>query len=360
MSNKVSLLCISFIAILVGNIFASEVVDDFPKGSINWSNGIVTAKGSGVPPANAANPAQARLMAERAAISDARRNLLEIVGEVRVDAASTVGTLMTKKDVIMTRVSGIVKGSTVTQRRYLDDGSVEVTVEMPITGAFLDVMLTEVKSVPSVTMTRPSSKPIKKDLPRMEIIIPVKPPENKKTVPEPPKPATPVVPPVPPVPATPSEPVKEAKLAEPSKPAVAPAPAPIVEPVKTARAVPEYEKIDLTKVNYSGLIIDAREIDVKPALMPKVLDEKGAVIYSSANMQKEEAVKTGVVGYAKEVDAAKKHPRVTETPVVVAAMKGSGEKRSDVTISDRDAQVITTTEPALGYLKKGRVMIVYK
>lgn len=307
MNRKVSLLCISFIAIFVGNIFASEVVDDFPKGSINWSKGIVTAKGSGVPPSGAVNPSQARLMAERAAISDARRNLLETVGEVRVDAVSTVGSLMTKRDVIVTKVGGIIKGSLVTERRYLDDGSVEVTVEMPITGAFLDVMLSEVKAVPSITMPLPPSKFKKKDLPKTEI-------------------KTPAV----------SEPVKEAKIQ------------------------PEPEKIDLSKVNYSGLIIDAREVEVKPALMPKVLNEKGEVIYSSANMRKEEAVKTGVVGYAKEVDAAKKHPRVTETPVVVAALKGSGEKRSDVIISDGNARTITTTEPALGYLKKGRVMIVYK
>jgi len=326
MNRKVSLLCISFIAIFVGNIFASEVVDDFPKGSINWSKGIVTAKGSGVPPSGAVNPSQARLMAERAAISDARRNLLETVGEVRVDAVSTVGSLMTKRDVIVTKVGGIIKGSLVTERRYLDDGSVEVTVEMPITGAFLDVMLSEVKAVPSITMTIPLPKPVKKDIPKLEIKTPVAPPDTKKVVPEPPKPATPPVPPIPPVPAKPTEP----------------------------------EKIDLSKVNYSGLIIDAREVEVKPALMPKVLNERGEVIYSSANMQKEEAVKTGVVGYAKEVDAAKKHPRVTETPVVVAALKGSGEKRSDVIISDGNARTITTTEPALGYLKKGRVMIVYK
>ena len=44
-------------------------------------------------------------------------------------------------------------------------------------------------------------------------------------------------------------------------------------------------------------------------------------------MQKEEAVKTGVVGYAREVDAARKHPRVTETPIILAALKGSGGKR---------------------------------
>ena len=309
MFKKVSLLCLSILLLFVNIALSQDVADELPKGSINWSTGRVTAKGSGVPPSSAANPAQARLLAERAAISDARRNLLETVGEVRVDAVSTVGSLMTKRDVIVTRVGGIIKGSLVTERRYLDDGSVEVVVEMPITGAFLDVMLSEVKAVPSITMPLPPSKPKKKDMPKTEIKI-----------------KTPAV----------SEPVKEAKIE------------------------PEPEKIDLSKVNYSGLIIDAREVEVKPALMPKVLNEKGEVIYSSANMRKEEAVKTGVVGYAKEVDAAKKHPRVTETPVVVAALKGSGEKRSDVIISDGNARTITTTEPALGYLKKGRVMIVYK
>lgn len=317
MFKRIPFLCFSVVILFANICLAQDVVDEFPKGSINWSKGIVTAIGSGIPPAGAGNMAQARLLAERAAVSDARRNLLEIVGEVRVDAATTVGTLMAKRDIVVTKVNGIVKGSIVTERRYLDDGSVEVTVEMPVTGAFLNVMFSEVKSIPSVTMPLPVSKPKKKDLPKIEVKVPTPPP-------------------APPEPAVPSEPVKEARL--------------------TA----EPEKLDLTKVNYSGLIIDAREIDVKPALMPKVLDEKGSVIYSSANMQKEDAVKTGVVGYAKEVDAAKKHPRVTETPIVIAALKGSGENRSDVVISDRDSRVITTTEPALGYLKKGRVMIVYR
>ncbi len=335
MFKRISLLCFSVVILSANICLAQDVVDEFPKGSINWSKGIVTAIGSGVPPSGAGNMAQARLLAERAAVSDARRNLLEIVGEVRVDAVSTVGTLMAKKDIVVTKVNGIVKGSIVTERRYLDDGSVEVTVEMPITGAFLNVMFSEVKSVPSVTMTLPVSKPKMKDLPKIEVKAPT-PPAEKKDVPEPAKPVVPPAPPEPPVPAVPSEPVIEARL--------------------TA----EPEKLDLTKVNYSGLIIDAREIDVKPALMPKVLDERGSVIYSSANMQKEDAVKTGVVGYAKEVDAAKKHPRVTETPIVIAALKGSGENRSDVVISDRDSGIITTTEPALGYLKKGRVMIVYR
>ena len=163
MFKRISLLCFSVVILFANICLAQDVIDEFPKGRINWSKGIVTAIGSGVPSSEAGNMAQARLLAERAAVSDARRNLLEIVGEVRVDAVSTVGTLMAKKDVIVTEIGGIVKGSIVTQRRYLDDGSVEVTVEMPVTGAFLNVMFSEVKSVPSVTMTLPVPKQKKKD-----------------------------------------------------------------------------------------------------------------------------------------------------------------------------------------------------
>ena len=63
---------------------------------------------------------------------------------------------------ITSRISGIVKGSAVTGKWFLDDGTVEVTVRMPITGAFLDVMLTEVKAAPSITMTIPLPKPAKR------------------------------------------------------------------------------------------------------------------------------------------------------------------------------------------------------
>lgn len=49
------------------------------NGQINWENDTVEAIGTGVPPANAKNPAQAKGLARRAAIVDAQRNLLESV-----------------------------------------------------------------------------------------------------------------------------------------------------------------------------------------------------------------------------------------------------------------------------------------
>ncbi len=42
-----------------------------------------------------------------------------------------------------------------------------------------------------------------------------------------------------------------------------------------------------------------------------------------------------------------------------SGMSATGEKKTDVVISNRDAQVILTTAPYTGYLKNGRVMVVY-
>ena len=62
----------------------SGVIQQSDNGSINWSTGKVTVVGIDAPPTNPANMAQARAMARPAAITVARRNLLEITqGVVR-------------------------------------------------------------------------------------------------------------------------------------------------------------------------------------------------------------------------------------------------------------------------------------
>jgi hypothetical protein len=45
--------------------------------------------------------------------------------------------------------------------------------------------------------------------------------------------------------------------------------------------------------------------------------------------------------------------------VVVNCIKATGVKKTVVVFANRDAQVILTTAPYTGYLKNGRVMVVY-
>ena len=118
-----------------------RVIQQFDDGSINWSTGKVTAVGIGAPPANPANMAQARAMARRAAITVARRNLLEITQGVRVDSMTLVKDFIVKSDIIRSSVQGVVRNAQVIDTAYMSDGSVEVTMVMSLTGELANVVL---------------------------------------------------------------------------------------------------------------------------------------------------------------------------------------------------------------------------
>ncbi|BBD06968.1 hypothetical protein [Desulfovibrio ferrophilus] len=103
-------------------------------GFIDWEDAKAVASGTGAPPANAANLAQARAAARRAAVLDARRNLMEVVGQVRIDSQTTVRNLLVQNDLVTSRVQGILAHSTIVAEQMLADGSVRVTVSVPLTG----------------------------------------------------------------------------------------------------------------------------------------------------------------------------------------------------------------------------------
>jgi hypothetical protein len=240
-------------------------------GKVDWTTNVITAVGIGAPPASPANAAQARAMAERAAQVVAYRNLLEAVKGVRVDSNTTVENFMVTSDVIKTEVSGFIQGATIMDKKYMSDGSVEVTVGMKLTGALADALL-------------PKS----------------------------------VTPPVPPAGAVSG----------------------------TADQV------------YTGLIVDARGLGVRPAMAPKILNEDGKEVYGSAYINRDWAVREGMVGYMKDPAAAQTNPRVTNKPFMVKALKVSGDGRVDMVISNADAATIQNVTQNLSMLEKCRVIVL--
>lgn len=107
-------------------------------GSVNWQGQLVRASGAGAPDVRASSPAQARLGAERAAMVNALRNLLEQVKGVAVDGHRQLGELM-EQDEVRAKVEGVVKGCRIASRRYFSDNGVELEVEVPF-AALSDVV----------------------------------------------------------------------------------------------------------------------------------------------------------------------------------------------------------------------------
>ncbi len=109
---------------------------------------------------------------------------------------------------------------------------------------------------------------------------------------------------------------------------------------------------------YSGVIFDCRGLDLRPAMSPKVLDEEGREVYGSAFVSQEWATKYGVMGYVKDLDAAKKNDRVAANPLVIKGVKVSGMGNSNLVITNTDAQGLRDMTKNLSFLEQCRVLVV--
>ena len=99
-----------------------------------WGGRVITAVGVGIPAQGQTGPA-ARVNAERAAEMDARRNLVEQLYGVQIDSQTTVRDFVMQNDRINADVTAFLSGARrVGEPVQNPDGSVEVTVEIPLDG----------------------------------------------------------------------------------------------------------------------------------------------------------------------------------------------------------------------------------
>jgi hypothetical protein len=145
-----------------------------------------------------------------------------------------------------------------------------------------------------------------------------------------------------------------------AKPPAPPEPAPVAPaPVVAAPVAPApVVSAPVAPAAYTGMVVDARGIQARPAMSPRVFDEDGKEVYGSANVDREYAVQQGMSGYARDLNAAQSNQRVTANPVTVKALRTSGAGKSDLIISNADAQQIRSAAENMTFMKKCRVMVV--
>ena len=106
------------------------------KGAINWDKGAesdVTAIGIGLPPDNMG--ARGNVLARRAAIVDAQRNLAEIIKGVQIDSETILENLSVSSDIVRSKVSGLIQGARIIDEGLNEDGSYFVKMRVPMYGA---------------------------------------------------------------------------------------------------------------------------------------------------------------------------------------------------------------------------------
>lgn len=258
------------------------------NGLINWETDTIEAIGTGVPPANAKSPAQAKGLARRAAIVDAQRNLLESIKGVQVDSETTMENLTITSDVVKTKVSGLVKGARIVREQQMPDGSYQVVMAVKMFGQ--DGLAGAIEN----NLTPAAPQPL--------------PPVSDDYVP-------------------------------PTKPSAG---APVVAPRQ-----------------YTGLVVDARDLGLERSMAPMVYDTDGRIIYGNMYVDHSYVVQNGLVDYAGSLGAIELvdngQSRAGQDPVVVKAVS-LRDNNHNVVISKADGDAVLAASGPTGFMLKCAVV----
>jgi hypothetical protein len=223
-------------------------IQSFDLGHVDWSQLTVTAKGVGSPLLRSSNVAEARKSAESVAKTNALRAALKTLSQV---------SIRERRMLILSDETRMQNGRAI-ETKYFADGTVEVTVEVPLAGDLLASLL----------------------------------PAGGK------RPAVPGV------------------------------------------------------SVYTGIVIDAKGLPLRPVLAPRILSESGEEIYSAAKVSLFALKQRGVAAYVHSLDKALQNDRSGEKPLLLKALRVVDE--DDVVVSEEDAKRVAAT----AVLSEGRVVLV--
>lgn len=291
------LFCLCFILpiALLGQGYVQQVGT---AGNVNWTEQVIRCTGVGGANPNLPLAAQ-RASAERAAKVDAMRNLLETLKGVNISAETTVENHLLASDVIHTRVEGVLQNFRVVDKRYMSTLDVEIDIEMPLTGSLLNTLL-------------PSNFGGGTLMTGGQILCP-----------------------------TCGQPWPEGR----SVPA-------------GVSLVQASESSEPSAHVFTGLIVDARGLGVRPAMAPKLMDENGEEVYGSKFVSREYATDIGMVGYEKDINRAKINERVADNPLIVKGIKTTGPNKTDLVIGNADALKVHNAAQNMNFLQHCKVMYI--
>lgn len=269
----------------------------FAAEGVDWSNGSITVTGSGVAPANARSATQARLMARRAAVVDAYRQLAETVKGVNVDSETTIQNMMVVDDITKTKVSAFIQGARIVSEQVIPDGGYEVTMTVSMFGVS--------NSLASAVMPRPAAV---------------------ESFPQP------------------------VAAVTPSVPASIHVDVTVTQQGSSAAAAPAGKAIG----GYTGLIVDCSGLGLKPVMSPVIKNASGQPIYGYKNLDYDRVVSNGMAGYTSDVHTA---VRAGTNPLVVRAI-GLDNHNGNPILATADANRVLIENGATGFLDRTAVVFI--
>jgi len=126
--------------------------------------------------------------------------------------------------------------------------------------------------------------------------------------------------------------------------------------------IPQSEEQQIQSENYTGVVVDARGMNLAPTFSPVIYDENGRDIYGAKNINADYAVSQGMVSYAKDINDETAKSRAGNNPLVVKAtnVKGGASPQSlvNVVVTVKDADKILLANENSNFLVNCKVVFV--
>lgn len=316
----------------------NHVTQEIGRGVIDWTDKVIKVTGSGASPAD--KPAgQARLLAEKAAISDAYRQMAEIVYGVRVDSETIVKDFVVQSDVIKTSVDGFIKGARRGEKRISADGNVEYDLFLPMYGknALSDAIDLDkhirknqkmgMKKFHNESLISLFNKNKKNKIAlNNNFFMVANSPDNKNSN------------------------CLECHI-----------PHPITDAMKKKT---ENNNVTAPIINQNsngivtGVIIDAKGLGLTPAMDPAVFDTQEKKVYiGNWEIDADFVVNNGVIGYFTDLEDARKDvSRIGTNPIIIKA--NSVKNVTDIILEAESANNLTSTDNTSKFLQKYAVDVI--
>ncbi|EMJ86997.1 hypothetical protein [Leptospira meyeri] len=122
-------------------------------------------------------------------------------------------------------------------------------------------------------------------------------------------------------------------------------------------SVPEFSE-EVVPVEFSGLVVDARHLNLKHALFPKIQTDRGLDIYSPLYVKEAYAMETGYIVYREEQLGKGIESKVGKNPYFVLALATAGKNQTDLVIPTDEAAKLLSHRETRKNLTRCRVLIL--
>jgi len=310
---------------------SSHVIQYVGNGTIDWTSDTITVTGSGAVPEGKSG-AQGRLLAERAAIADAYRQLAEVVSGVRVDSETIVKDFVVESDIIKTSVNGFIKGAKRGNKRITADGAVEYELSVELYGN--SGLADAIDLDKHITGKKNNRSSFLRNYHRTFAMLPDKFTGNDFfTIAQ-------------------DHTVDMNNCLQCHKPHSMPE-APKTETNTTEPLIPATDPSG----PITGVVIDAKGLNLVPAMDPAVFDGNMNQVYIGKwEIDPDYVINNGIIGYFSDVEEAKKDSRVGTNPIVIRANSLKGV--TDIILEAESSANLMQKDTVDKFLQKYAVNVV--